>query len=219
MLTTRRRRLAEAHLYLCTDARRERGDLESFLHAALEGGVDIVQLRDKSLDAADEMELQAVVARVAAEYGTLVAVNDRADIAELTGADVFHTGQRDLPVMAARQLLGPDVVLGRSSHSVEQAAAADGDVEVDYFCIGPVWPTPTKPGRPAVGPDVVAAVAAANPVTPWFAIGGIDEESLDVVIDAGASRVVVVRAITTATDPGAAARRIKERLAAAAASS
>ncbi|TDE10089.1 thiamine phosphate synthase [Jiangella asiatica] len=206
---TRRRRLADARLYLCTDARRERGDLERFLHAALAGGVDIVQLRDKTLDAADELALQPLVARVAAEYGALVAVNDRADLAELAGAHAFHTGQTDLPVAASRRLLGPNVLLGRSTHSVDQAAVAEADPEVDYFCVGPVWETPTKAGRPPVGVGTVRAVAAANPSTPWFAIGGIDERTVELVVEAGARRVVVVRAITAADDPTRAARRLR----------
>lgn len=208
----RTRRLADARLYLCTDARRDRGDLESFLHAALSGGVDIVQLRDKSLDARTELELQPLVARVAAEHGALVAVNDRADLAELAGAAILHTGQEDLPVAASRRLLGPDLLLGRSTHSVEQAAVAEADPDVDYFCVGPVWPTPTKQGRPAVGVETVRAVAAAEPATPWFAIGGIDERSVAEVVGAGARRVVVVRAITAADDPEAAARRLRAAL-------
>ncbi|WP_053206482.1 thiamine phosphate synthase [Jiangella muralis] len=207
-----RQRLADARLYLCTDARRDRGDLESFLHAALSGGVDIVQLRDKSLDARAELELQPLVARVAAEHGALVAVNDRADLAELAGAAILHTGQEDLPVAASRRLLGPDVLLGRSTHSAEQAAVAEADPDVDYFCVGPVWPTPTKQGRPAVGVETVRAVAATAPATPWFAIGGIDERSVAEVVGAGARRVVVVRAITAADDPEAAARRLRAAL-------
>lgn len=208
----RRERLAAARLYLCTDARRDRRDLESFLHAALSGGVDIVQLRDKTLDIRDELELQPLVAKVAAEHGALVAVNDRADVARLTGAAVFHTGQGDLPVLASRQLLGPDVILGRSTHSVEQAGEADADREVDYFCAGPVWPTPTKQGRPAVGLETVRAVAEANPATPWFAIGGIDHENIEEVVAAGARRVVVVRAITKAADPHEATVRLRASL-------
>ncbi|RIQ31179.1 thiamine phosphate synthase [Jiangella rhizosphaerae] len=207
-----RRRLAGARLYLCTDARRDQGDLERFLHAALSGGVDIVQLRDKTLDARAELELQPLVAKVAAEYDALVAVNDRADLAELAGSAILHTGQEDLPVAASRRLLGPHVLLGRSTHSVEQAAAAEADPDVDYFCVGPVWPTPTKQGRPAVGVDTVRAVAESAPVTPWFAIGGIDERTVAEVADAGARRVVVVRAITAADDPEAAARRLRAAL-------
>jgi thiamine-phosphate pyrophosphorylase len=207
-----RQRLADARLYLCTDARKGRGDFETFLHAALSGGVDIVQLRDKSLDAAEEVELQAVVMRIASEHGALVAVNDRADIAQLAGAQVFHTGQTDLPVASARSLLGRDVVLGRSTNSVELAQAADEDPDVDYFCIGPVWATPTKPGRPAVGVGVVRAVAEMNPATPWFAIGGIDQQTITDVVDAGARRVVVVRAITEAADPREAAAQLARSL-------
>lgn len=209
-----RARLADARLYLCTDAREERGDLEDFLRAALAGGVDVVQLRDKTLDVARELELQELVARVATEHGALWAVNDRADVAQLTGAPVVHMGQGDLPVPAVRTLLGPAHVLGRSTHSAAQAAAAEADQDVDYFCVGPLWATPTKPGRAAVGLDLLREVAATRPATPWFAIGGIDAGRLDAVLDAGATRVVVVRAITQAADPEAAARALRDRLAA-----
>jgi len=207
-----RPRLADARLYLCTDARQDTNDLEPFLHAALEGGVDVVQLRDKSLEAAREVELHALVARVAAEHGALWAVNDRADIARLTGAPVVHMGQGDLPSDAVQTLLGDGPVLGRSTHSLDQALAAEADARVDYFCVGPVWATPTKPGRAAVGVDLVRDVAAKDPATPWFAIGGVDEARLDQVLDAGARRVVVVRAITQADDPRAAAAGLRRRI-------
>ncbi|WP_370459503.1 thiamine phosphate synthase [Isoptericola sp. BMS4] len=208
-----RARLADARLYLCTDAREEAGDLTDFLHAALAGGVDVVQLRDKTLDVARELELQATVARVAAEHGALWAVNDRADVASLAGAPVVHMGQDDLPTTAVRTLLGDGPALGRSTHSREQAAAAEADPGVDYFCVGPLWATPTKPGRAAVGLDLLREVAGTRPTTPWFAIGGIDAERLDAVLDAGAERVVVVRAITRAPDPERAARELRERVA------
>jgi thiamine-phosphate pyrophosphorylase len=207
-----RTRLADARLYLCTDARQDTGDLEPFLHAALEGGVDVVQLRDKSLEAAREVELHALVARVAAEHGALWAVNDRADVARLTGAPVVHMGQGDLPSGAVQTLLGDGPVLGRSTHTLDQALAAEADARVDYFCVGPVWATPTKPGRPAVGLDLVREVAARELATPWFAIGGVDEARLDQVLDAGARRVVVVRAITQADDPRAAAAGLRRRI-------
>ena len=207
-----RTRLADARLYLCTDARQDTNDLEPFLHAALEGGVDVVQLRDKSLEAAREVELHALVARVAAEHGALWAVNDRADIARLTGAPVVHMGQGDLPSDAVQTLLGDGPVLGRSTHSLDQALAAEADPRVDYFCVGPVWATPTKPGRAAVGVDLVRDVAAKEPATPWFAIGGVDDARLDQVLDAGARRVVVVRAITRADDPRAAAAGLRRRI-------
>jgi thiamine-phosphate pyrophosphorylase len=208
-----RTRLADARLYLCTDARQDTNDLEPFLHAALEGGVDVVQLRDKSLEAAREVELHALVARVAAEHGALWAVNDRADIARLTGAPVVHMGQGDLSSDAVQTLLGDGPVLGRSTHSLDQALAAEADPRVDYFCVGPVWATPTKPGRAAVGVDLVRDVAAKDPATPWFAIGGVDDARLDQVLDAGARRVVVVRAITQADDPRAAAAGLRRRIA------
>lgn len=207
-----RTRLADARLYLCTDARQDTNDLEPFLHAALEGGVDVVQLRDKSLEAAREVELHALVARIAAEHGALWAVNDRADIARLTGAPVVHMGQGDLPSGAVQALLGDGPVLGRSTHSLDQALAAEADPRVDYFCVGPVWATPTKPGRAAVGVDLVRDVAAKDPATPWFAIGGVDDARLDQVLDAGARRVVVVRAITQADDPRAAAAGLRRRI-------
>jgi thiamine-phosphate pyrophosphorylase len=208
-----RTRLADARLYLCTDARQDTNDLEPFLHAALEGGVDVVQLRDKSLEAAREVELHALVARVAAEHGALWAVNDRADIARLTDAPVAHMGQGDLSSDAVQTLLGDGPVLGRSTHSLDQALAAEADPRVDYFCVGPVWATPTKPGRAAVGVDLVRDVAAKDPATPWFAIGGVDDARLDQVLDAGARRVVVVRAITQADDPRAAAAGLRRRIA------
>lgn len=209
-----RARLADARLYLCTDAREETGDLEPFLHAVLGGGVDVVQLRDKTLDAARELELQELVGRVAAEHGALWAVNDRADVARLTDAPVVHMGQGDLPPGAVRELLGDRPVLGRSTHGLDQALAAEADPRVDYFCVGPLWATPTKPGRAAVGLDLLRDVAAREPSTPWFAIGGVDEERLDAVLEAGAQRIVVVRAITRADDPGAAAARLRRRVAA-----
>lgn len=207
-----RRRLRDASLYLCTDARREQGDLEGFLHAVLDGGVDIVQLRDKGLDAREELALLSRMGRIVAEHGALLAVNDRADLAALAGADVLHTGQADLPVASSRGLLGPRPGLGRSTHSLTQALEADADPDVDYFCVGPVWATPTKPGRAAVGLELVRAVAESDPHTPWFAIGGVDGATVPEVLAAGARRIVVVRAVTRAADPGRAARELAERL-------
>nr|WP_240757528.1 thiamine phosphate synthase [Nakamurella flava] len=217
----RRERLRDARLYLCTDARRERGDLAEFVDAALRGGVDIVQLRDKGsagerefgpLEAAHELAALAVLTAAARRHGALVAVNDRADIAVAAGADVLHVGQDDLPVATARALVGDDVLLGLSTHDEEQAAAAvraatAGDI--DYFCTGPCWPTPTKPGRTAPGLDLVRFAARTAGDVPWFAIGGIDEPRVSEVREAGADRVVVVRAITGTDDPAAAAARIR----------
>jgi thiamine-phosphate pyrophosphorylase len=209
----RRARLADARLYLCTDGRRERGDLAAFLEAALRGGVDIVQLREKGLEARDELALLELVADAARRHGALWAVNDRADIAAAVGADVLHLGQDDLPVPYARRIVGGAPLVGRSTHDRDQVDAADAEPDVDYFCVGPTWPTPTKPGRPAPGLDLTR-YAAARATRPWFAIGGIDADRLDDVLAAGARRVVVVRAITEAADPEAAARSLRARLAA-----
>ena len=211
-----RARLADARLYLCTDARRRTGDLAEFADAALAGGVDIIQLRDKGsdgpLEARDELAALEVLAEACSRHGALLAVNDRADIALAAGADVLHLGQDDLPVTWARKILGDDVVLGRSSHSAEETAAAADESGVDYFCVGPCWPTPTKPGRPAPGLPLVRTVSDRSPVRPWFAIGGIDLDRLDEVLAAGAERIVVVRAITEAEDPRAAAAALRARL-------
>jgi thiamine-phosphate pyrophosphorylase len=208
-----RRRLADARLYLCTDARRDRRDLAEFADAALAGGVDVIQLRDKGadgpLEAAAEIAALEVLAEACARHGALLAVNDRADVAHAVGADVLHLGQDDLPVPAARRILGDDVVIGRSTHDAEQARAAAEEPGVDYFCVGPCWPTPTKPGRPAPGLDLVRFAAGLGTDRAWFAIGGIDRDRLPQVRAAGASRVVVVRAITEAADPTEAARALR----------
>jgi thiamine-phosphate pyrophosphorylase len=213
-------RLATARLYLCTDARRERGDLAEFADAALAGGVDLIQLRDKGspgeqrfgpLEARDELEALAILADAARRHGALLAVNDRADIARAAGADVLHLGQDDLPLAMARDIVGSQTLIGRSTHAIGEAVHALAE-DVDYFCVGPCWPTPTKPGRPAPGLDLVREVAAMRPDKPWFAIGGIDEERLPEVLTAGASRIVVVRAITAADDPHAAATRLRAAL-------
>jgi thiamine-phosphate pyrophosphorylase len=211
--TDLRERLAAARLYLCTDARRSRGDLVPFLDAVLGAGVDIVQLREKGLEAAEELSLLEVFAAACQRHGRLLATNDRADVALAAGADVLHLGQDDLPVPVARQILGPGPLIGRSSHSPAQADAAAAEPGADYFCAGPVWTTPTKPGRPATGLGLVSHVAQAAPGRPWFAIGGISLNRLDEVLAAGATRVVVVRAITEADDPAAATRALATRLA------
>jgi len=207
-----RARLGRARLYLCTDAREAQGDLPDFLDAALSGGVDIVQLRQKGLEARQELEHLAVFRAACARHGALLAVNDRADIAHTVRADVLHLGQDDLPVRQARAIVGEDVLIGRSTHSEEQAAAAAVEPGVDYFCTGPTWPTPTKPGRSAPGPGLLSYTAGRRFARPWFAIGGIDLDNLDQVLAAGARRVVVVRAITEADDPRAAAAAFARRL-------
>ncbi|WP_427018728.1 thiamine phosphate synthase [Pseudarthrobacter sp. P1] len=210
--TSRTSALTSARLYLCTDARTERGDFAEFLHKAYAGGVDIIQLRDKKIAAGEELELLAVLRSVAEEHGKLWSVNDRADLASLAGAPVFHIGQQDLPIPAARTLLGHSVALGLSSGTSEQAAAAAANPETDYFCVGPLWATPTKPGRAAVGLEMVEYAASLQTDKPWFAIGGIDLGNVASVVAAGAQRIVVVRAITDAADPTAAARELLSHL-------
>jgi thiamine-phosphate pyrophosphorylase len=216
-MPTPRALLSDARLYLCTDARRRQGDLPAFLDAVLSSGVDIIQLRDKGMEAAEELEHLALFADACKRHGKLLAVNDRADVAHAIGSDVLHLGQGDLPVPAARAIIGHDVVIGRSTHAESEVDAAVAEPGVDYFCTGPCWPTPTKPGRHAPGLDLVRYAASLAPARPWFAIGGIDAGNLDEVLDAGARRVVVVRAVTEASDPAAAAaglaRRIRDRAA------
>ena len=210
--TALRARLAAARLYLCTDSREQQGDLPEFLDAVLGAGVDIVQLRQKGLAAGQELRLLEVFRAACDRHGALLAVNDRADIAFASGADVLHVGQDDLPSDIARQIVGPDPIIGLSTHSESQADAAAADPAADYFCAGPVWPTPTKPGRPAPGLGLISYVAGLAATRPWFAIGGIDEARLGDVLEAGAGRIVVVRAITDAADPAAATARLAARL-------
>jgi thiamine-phosphate pyrophosphorylase len=180
------------------------------LAPALRGGVDVFQLRCK--DATDEEILAA--AEVAREWcevaDALFIINDRPDLVAATGADGVHIGQDDTPVAEARQLAGPDALVGLSTHSPEQVDAAHA-AGVDYLGVGPVHVTPTKPGRPAVGTELVT-YAARNATLPWFAIGGVDTDTIDPVMLAGANRVAVVRAITEAPDPEAVTRTLAHAL-------
>jgi thiamine-phosphate pyrophosphorylase len=208
-----KRSLSDARLYLCVDARELQGDLPEFLDVVLANGVDIVQLRQKGIEARQELAALEVFAEACARHDALLAVNDRADVAWAAGSQILHLGQDDLPVPVARALIADDVLIGRSSHAEAEVAAAAVEEGVDYFCVGPCWPTPTKPGRPAPGLDLVRYAAGLSTDRPWFAIGGIDLGNLDQVLEAGARRVVVVRAITEAADPGAAAAQFATRLA------
>jgi thiamine-phosphate pyrophosphorylase len=204
----RRERLAASRLYLCTPIR---PDLAGFADAVLGAGVDLIQLRDKQAEAGPLLEAAAVLRAAADRHGALFAVNDRADVALAAGADVLHLGQDDLPLGWARRILGDDVLLGRSTHDLGQAARAAAE-PWDYLVAGPVWATATKPGRPATGTALLEAVADLDPPRPWFAIGGIDLDNLGQVTTAGATRIVVVRAITRAPDPAAATRALRDRL-------
>lgn len=211
LLPTSRLSAVDARLYLCTDARRAQGDFADFCAAAYDGGVDVIQLRDKTIEAKEELALLDKLSQVAQSRNALWAVNDRVDIGALSGAPVVHLGQGDIAHREARRFL-PDAILGASTHAESESLAAISDPDVDYFAVGPCYPTPTKPGRPAPGLDLVRFVASQQPTKPWFAIGGIDMSTLDDVLAAGATRVVVVRAICEATDPTKAARDLKARL-------
>jgi thiamine-phosphate pyrophosphorylase len=199
---TARERLATARLYLVCPARPR-----DWIAAAVRGGVDLVQLRDKTLDDG------GIVAASAAFVGhdAVFILNDRPDLVQACGADGVHVGQDDDSPAAARALVGPDRIVGRSTHAPDQAAAADADPDVDYLAVGPVHETPTKPGRPAAGLHYVAH-AASSVGKPWFAIGGLDAGNVHEVLERGATRIVVVRAITEAEDPERAARELRKAL-------
>ena len=199
---TPRERLRTTRLYLVCPARPR-----AWLAAAVRGGVDIVQLRDKSLG--DDALVEA--AREFRGLGVPFVLNDRPDLVEACGADGVHVGQDDATPAQARAAVGPDRIVGRSTHAPAQAAAADADPDVDYLAVGPVHATPTKPGRPAAGLEYVA-YAASSVGKPWFAIGGIDAGTVHAVVERGATRIVVVRAITEAEDPETAARALRAAL-------
>jgi thiamine-phosphate pyrophosphorylase len=206
--------LERSRLYFVCEDRDEPADLERLLEAALSGGVDLIQLRDK--EANDERLLRAAPRfRAAADrHDALFLINDRPDLVAACRADGVHVGQDDVPVAEARRRAGPDAVVGLSTHDPEQLQAAHraaGDARPDYISVGPVWATPTKPGRPAAGIDYIRA-AAAGAELPWFAIGGIDPTNIDEVVAAGARRAVVVRAIRDAGDPSAIAAELRAAL-------
>jgi thiamine-phosphate pyrophosphorylase len=206
----RRDRLAHSRLYLVTDARRERGDLPDFLDAVLRAGVDVIQIREKETEAGEVIRWGMAFKEAAETHGALFVVNDRPDVALALDADGVHLGQDDLPPEVARRILGPEALIGLSTHSPEQFDRAAS--EADYLCAGPVWETPTKPGRPAAGLDLVRHAAKRGGERPWFAIGGIDQETLPEVADAGATRIVVVRAVTEAADASLAVQGIRSFL-------
>ena len=210
----RRERLARAHLYVVTGARKEQGDLAAFLAAVLEAGADIIQLRDKDAEAGDLLRWSGAFRAAADRYGALFVINDRPDVAVASDADGVHLGQNDLPPAWARRVVGPDVLIGLSTHSPAEFDA--GAPEADYLCVGPLFATPTKPGRPATGLKIVTHAASrerdGTEQRPWFAIGGIDVASLPAAVAAGATRLVVVRAVA-GTDPGASVRALIDGLA------
>jgi len=209
----RQERLRTARLYFVCEARPGGGDPEPLLRAALSGGVDIVQLREKELGQDEIERAAATFRRVCDTYSAPFIVNDDPELARACDADGVHVGQDDTSAEAARELLGPDAIIGLSTHSEEQIADA-GARPVDYISVGPIWETPTKAGRPAVGLDLVDHAAAHAP-HPFFAIGGIDPGNAAQVIEAGASRLCVVRAIRDAAEPAAVAERLRRVLGAA----
>jgi thiamine-phosphate pyrophosphorylase len=206
---SRRALLARARLYFVTDLRPE---LDALLGEALAGGVDMVQLRDK--DASDEQLLAAAAGARALcdEHGALLWLNDRPDLAVAAGADGVHVGQDDMPAAEARRAVGPDLLVGLSTHAPAELEAALADADADQLSVGPVWETPTKEGRPAAGLEYVRHAAGVAGDRPWFAIGGIDAGNVGEVVDAGAGRIVVVRAIRDADDPRAAAADLRAAL-------
>jgi thiamine-phosphate pyrophosphorylase len=205
----RRERLQRARLYFVTDVR---PGLEELLAAALAGGVDMVQLRDKSASDDELVRAAAIFRRLCDEHGALFWLNDRPDLVAACGADGVHVGQDDMPAAEARRLTGDEVLVGLSTHSPAQLDAALAAGDADQLSVGPVWETPTKEGRPAAGLDYVRHAARVAGDRPWFAIGGIDLGNVREVIAAGASRVVVVRAIRDADDPRAAAEALRAAL-------
>jgi thiamine-phosphate pyrophosphorylase len=208
----RRERLAAAQLYLVCDANPGGRPLPDVLHPAIAGGVQVVQLRDKLLGD-EELTAVANAAHALCErLGALLIVNDRPLVAREAGADGAHVGQDDMPVADARELLGPDMLIGLSTHAPAEidaavASASDGTPLVDYIGVGPVHETPTKLGRPAVGVELVR-YAAAHASVPFFAIGGLDAGNVPDVLSAGATRIVVLRAIADTEDPEGAAREL-----------
>jgi thiamine-phosphate pyrophosphorylase len=202
-------RLAAARLYVVTAASHEPAQVEDVVRAACCGGADVVQLRRKGDDALATLRLAESCRTITAAAGVLFVVNDRLDVAMAAAADGVHLGQDDLPLAAARRLW-PGRVVGRSTHSLAQAVAAEAE-GADYLGVGPVYATPTKPGRPAVGLSLVGSAARAVGI-PWFAIGGVDASNVAAVLGAGARRIAVVRAVCDAPDVTAATRELAATL-------
>ena len=205
----RRERLRNARLYFVCDGLPGGEDPEPLLRAALDGGVDVIQLREKSGDGRVIDRAAQTFRRLADTYGVPFFVNDDPDLAVHCRADGVHVGQDDMPVEEVRRIVGKDALIGLSTHSTEQIDAAAG---VDHISVGPVWPTPTKEGRPAVGLDLVS-YAARHTTLPFFAIGGIDAGNVRQVLEAGARRICVVRAIRDAADPARMAAELRRSFA------
>jgi thiamine-phosphate pyrophosphorylase len=197
-------RLSERRLYLCTG---DRPDLEEFLAACIEGGVDIVQLREKQLEDRPLVARALVARETCGRYGVPFVLNDRPDLALACGADGVHVGQDDVFPEVARRILGPEAIVGLSTHAPAEWDSAAGE-PVDYLSAGPVSPTPTKPGRAGTGLAYLEYVAARTE-RPWFVTGGATPETIPAMAAAGARRFVVVRYLTESSDPGGAAERLR----------
>jgi thiamine-phosphate pyrophosphorylase len=213
-------RLRLARLYLCTDTRERQGDLEEFLTAAFAGGVDIVQIRQKGMKRRAELAALEIARKAAAPHQGIVCVNDSPELAGRFQSDMLHLGQSDGEASEARRLLHRWALIGRSTHTPHQTDRAIADPDVDYFCVGPIFATSTRPDYEPVGLDLIRYAARQAPVAtmaskPWFAIGGITSSNIGDVIEAGARRICVVRAITQASDPEQAARELRSMLQAA----
>ena len=200
--------LAGRRLYLCTA---DRPDLEDFLSACIRGGVDVVQLREKALEARPLLRRAELARSVCAGMGVPFVLNDRPDLALECGADGVHVGQDDAPPALARRILGPDAVIGLSTHAPAEWDAAAAE-PVDYLSAGPVSATPTKPGRPGTGLGYLEYVEGTGREIPWFVTGGATPETIPAMAAAGARRFVVVRYLTGSDDPEAAARRLREAI-------
>jgi thiamine-phosphate pyrophosphorylase len=205
----RRERLRTARLYFVCEAHPHGEDPEPVLRAALTGGVDMVELREKELDRRAVGVAAATFRRLCDTYSALFIVNDDPALARSCRADGVHLGQEDMPVAEARDIVGPDALIGLSTHSREQI---DGAAGADYISVGPIWETPTKEGRPAVGLELIG-YAAEHSSLPFYAIGGIEPSNAQQVVEAGARRLCVVRAIRDADDPAAAAARLRRAFA------
>jgi thiamine-phosphate pyrophosphorylase len=204
----RRAWLERSHLYFVCEARPGGHEPEEVLRPALQAGVDIVQLREKSADDREVVEAGRVFRRLCDAYDALFIVNDQAELAIACAADGVHLGQDDASPEDVRRIVGQDTLIGLSTHSPQEVEAAQ---EVDYISVGPVHRTPTKPEYEPVGLELVHC-AAERAQVPFFAIGGIDASNVDDVLDAGASRLAVVRAIRDAADPGEATRELRARI-------
>lgn len=208
--------LSQRHLYLCTP---DRPDLEAFVGRCVDGGVDVVQLRDKQLSDADLLARAGLVRRVCAAAGVPFVLNDRPDLAAEAGADGVHVGQDDVAASEARRLLGDDVLIGLSTHASTELDAALGSgpggtlgpAPVDYLSAGPVVATPTKPGRPGTGLGYLAEAVRRSPWPVWVT-GGVQPDNVGALITAGARHFVVVRWLVDSDDPTVAARSLRRRI-------